>query len=194
MKRNIFIVMCMSTCILFTAQCGNDDRTDTVPPEIPGGIEELPGEDEDSPAEPTVLVDADEDIDASFGKLFENVKCPSPVKTGKVDSIAGKWKLLVERNGDDEIDRSCEEVVYHFKPDRTLTVSRDDETEEDMDYEYGWYPFCSRCLPSSVPHPNLKMGSSEVYCWVLYKTMVVYPPSDLEIEGWPPSLFFLRID
>jgi hypothetical protein len=186
MKRNIFIVMCMSTCILFTVQCGNDDRTD-VPPEILGGIEELPGE-------------------------LERVECPSPAKTGEEYDLVGEWKLILQINETDTVDCSCEDVVYHFKPDQTLTVSTGDGTVEEVAYEYDWgFPFCPACFPHN-PRPNLRMGSSEVYCWALDKKMLVYPqfeelytiedpdegPSSMELGAIVPLFeikwLFVRID
>jgi hypothetical protein len=135
-----------------------------VPPEMSEETEELPGEDQYSP------------LDPSWAKVFyEHVKCPSPAKTGEEYDLVGMWKLILQINGTDTVDCSCEDVVYHFKPDQMLTVSIGDKTEEDVAYEYDWgYPFCPLCLPLN-PRPNLRMGSLEVYCWALPEVMFLYP-------------------
>jgi hypothetical protein len=133
-----------------------------VPPEMSEETEELPGEDQYSP------------LDPSWAKVFyEHVKCPSPAKTEEDEDPVGVWKLILQINGTDTVDCSCEDVVYHFKPDQTLTVSIGDKTEEDVAYEYDWgYPFA--CLTLN-PRPNLRMGSSEIYCWALSEIMYIFP-------------------
>jgi hypothetical protein len=127
------------------------------------------------------------------------VECSLPAKTGEEDGIIGTWKLILRINGTDTVDCSCEEVVYHFKPDQTLSVSTGNETAEDVAYEYEEYPFCPLCLPHN-PLPNLRMGSSEVYCYALPKMMYLYPQMNPEREefGIFPlfeiNRIFIRID
>jgi hypothetical protein len=183
MRRNfVFIVMC--ACVFFATQCDNvEDMEETVPPEMSEDTEELPGETEESP-EVIICFEGPED--------YELVKCPSPAKPGKEYNLVGIWKLVLRINGTDTVDCSCEDVVYHFKPDQTLTVSIGDETEEDVAYEYGSYsvPFYPH-----TPRPNLRMGSSEVYGLVLAKKMYVFPQLDVEREEFVKVYWlFVRID
>ncbi|MDR1382123.1 MAG: hypothetical protein LBJ47_11685 [Tannerella sp.] len=201
MRRNsVFIVIC--ACLCFTTQCDGIDDIEQALSVVTEGTEEVPGYDKFYPS-----VSAE-----SAAELNERVKCPSPAKTGEEYELAGKWKLTLRINGTDTVDCSCEDVVYHFKPDQTLTVSTGDETEEDVAYEYDWgFPFCPVCLPLN-PRPNLRMGSSEVYCWALDKKMLVYPqfeekyiivdsyegPSSMELADIIPLFgiqwIFVRID
>ncbi|MDR1454342.1 MAG: hypothetical protein LBJ01_01705, partial [Tannerella sp.] len=90
----------------------------------------------------------------------------------------GKWQLIKEITLNetqvaiiDSVDYSCENIIYHFREDQTLTVSN---TEESMAYEYAPFPFCATCLPLN-PRPNLLMGDSGVYCGVYRKYMVIFP-------------------
>jgi hypothetical protein len=159
MKRNfVFIVMC--ACVFFTTQCGNGNDMEIALPEIPVEPKELP---KDSPPDWS-----------GYAELYERVKCPSSVKTGEEEDPVGIWKLILRINGTDTVDCSCEEVVYHFKSDQTLAVSIGNGAEENVVYEYDGFPFCPVCLPLT-PRPNLRMGSSEVYCQVLPEIMFVYP-------------------
>jgi hypothetical protein len=168
---------------------------DIEPSEISEETEELSGEDMNSSPDWS-----------GYAELYERVKCPSPVKTGEEDDPIGIWKLILRINGTDTVDCSCEEVVYHFKPDQTLTVSIGDKTEEEVAYEYEEYPLCPVCLPLT-PRPNLRMGNSEVYCQPLPEIMFVYPQfeevyvkvdSEREVLAlWPSGYIkwlFIRID
>jgi hypothetical protein len=123
----------------------------------------------DEPSLPTEKLSAYEQMEVAYAKA----ECLSPAKTGKEDDITGKWKLVLEINENDTLDRSCEEIVYHFKKDQTLTVSSNTE-EKDAVYEYSPYPLCPVCLPRD-PKPNLKMGDATIYCEVLISKMIVYP-------------------
>jgi hypothetical protein len=191
--RNCFVFIVMCACIFFTAQCGRETALPEALPEVPPKISE---ETEELPEMDTLhyLV-----WHARYAKeLSERVKCPSPVKTGEEEEPVGEWKLMLRINGTDTVDCSCENVVYRFKPDQTLTVSIGDETANDVAYEYWGYPMCPLCLPIN-PRPNLRMGSSEVYCWALPEIMYVYPQLEPENEfGIFPvrgiKWIFLRID
>ena len=165
MRKNfIFIVMC--ACVFFTTQCDGVDNTETAPLEMPEETEEIPEMSDYS------YLDWANEV---YERIYERVKCPSPAKTGEEYDLVGTWKLTLRINGTDTVDCSCENVIYHFKPDQMLTVSIGRETGEDVTYDYDWgYPFCPLCLPLT-PRPNLRMGSSEVYCWALPKIMYVYP-------------------
>jgi hypothetical protein len=87
--------------------------------------------------------------------------------------------------------------VYHFKEERTLTVSN--STEGDAVYEYEPFPLCPTCLPKD-PGPNFKTGDAEaVYCQISSSIMVVFPQTAYTELGmaYPNTEFqrlFLRIE
>jgi hypothetical protein len=130
----------------------------------------------ETPETPQTLEEVYQQMDASYDKVYEKAACPSLVKIGQVDGIVGKWKLVLEINGKDTIDRSCENLVYHFKKDGTLAISGSAEKkEEDVTYEYRGYPFCPVCLPFD-PQPNLSIGDNTAFfCQVLLIKMILYP-------------------
>jgi hypothetical protein len=137
--------------------------------------------------------------DAAYDKMYEKAKCLSAAKTGKKNNIAGKWKLIWEINGSDTTDRSCEEIVYHFREDgmlRMLTVSNSiGKQEDDVAYEYSVFPLdCANVDPQA----NLRMGETEFFCRVLLTKMILYPWKYSEIGKKVISseirTFFLRID
>jgi hypothetical protein len=137
-------------------------------------------------------------VEASYDKVCKEVACPSPAKTGKVHDITGKWKLMLDINESDTIDRSCENIVYHFKEDGMLAVSG--SAEKDVEYEVIAFPFCPTCLPLD-PQPNLSMGNTKVFCQVLFTKMILYPQwkditplSPSEIPRHKIQTLFLRID
>jgi hypothetical protein len=131
------------------------------------------------------------------GPFKQKLACPSPAKTGKEDDIIGKWKLVLEINKSDTSDRSCEDIVYHFREDGTLTVSNSSEVCE---FEYSNYPFCYRCYPSkNSAQPNLKMGDAAIFCIVSLKQMSMYPKIRVTELGYAfPNpeigILFLRIE
>jgi hypothetical protein len=132
----------------------------------------------------------------SFEEPYEEKPaCPSPAKTGKENDIVGKWKLVLEINKSDTTDRSCEDIVYHFREDGMLAVSNSTEVCE---FEYSGYPFCCTCLPLN-PQPNFKMGDTTFFCEVLPERMYMYPRTGLTGIGsmYPDheiQILFLRIE
>jgi hypothetical protein len=163
--------------------------------------EEIPADEPPQPEETPTVEEAEEPVDTSFDRVYARAACPSPEKAGKedVDDIVGKWKLMLEITGDDVTDRSCEEIVYHFGEDGTLTVSGSSAEKKESVYAYAPFPLCPACLPLN-PKPNLKMGDAEaVYCQISLSKMVVYPQTaytDLGI-AYPDQEFktlFSRIE
>lgn len=90
-----------------------------------------------------------------FGKL----DCSSKSIKGANNSIVGKWKLVEHtiilgnmqqpENGS-VYDYSCSNIIYHFKEDRTLTVSSD-----HIDFPSGQceYQFSSSSLTPYIKNP-----------------------------------------
>jgi hypothetical protein len=73
-------------------------------------------------------------------QLCEDVKCPTAVKELEIDNylqlidrINGKWKLVKEIRLNDTIDHSCENIIYHFNSDQTLTVYVDETKTEEYE-------------------------------------------------------------
>jgi len=123
-------------------------------------------------------VPADEPMDDDI--LWSDVECFSSAITGEAGKIVGKWQLMKDIRENDTTDRSCENRVYHFKADRTLTVYVDGtKTEEYGYYNYDGYPFCPACLPYD-PKPNLVMGDAGVYGNVQSEHMIIYPESQFK--------------
>jgi hypothetical protein len=114
--------------------------------------------------------------DASYDRVYEKAECLPASKTGKVNDIVGEWKLVLEINRNDTIDRSCEDIVYHFGMDGMLTVS---SSTEVCEFEYVDYPFCPSCYPPKNVQPNLRMGDARVFCEVLLTKVIVYPQTVL---------------
>jgi hypothetical protein len=133
----------------------------------------------------------------SFEESYEQeIACPSPAKTGEMDDIVGKWKLMLEINKSDISDRSCEDIIYHFREDGTLTVSNSTEVCE---FEYSGYPYCPACYPPKNPQRNLKMGNAAIFCEVSLRKMFMYPQIRFTERGYvfpdhEIGLLFLRIE
>ncbi|MDR2139241.1 MAG: hypothetical protein LBP50_06815 [Tannerella sp.] len=202
MKTNA-ILFCL--CIGMFAQCdragdrgimsepGSGETVASVTP--PPEEEEIPAEEPPPAQEEPVYKDVFESTDIYHYRISEKATCASPAKTGKVNDIVGKWKLMLEISGKDTTDRSCEEIVYHFREDGTLTVSN---SADVCDYEYGGYPFCPVCDPGCNPEPS-RIGDDAVFCEVLLRVMIVYPRIGYTEIGcvYPDhefKTFFLRIE
>jgi hypothetical protein len=160
------LLFCICACIL--AQCKPfGDEVNILKSE----------QEEETPQMPEELVNEDPDEH----KMYEKTKCLFAVKTGEKDDIVGKWKLALEINGSDTIDRSCEDIVYHFKKDGTLTVSGNTEVCE---FNYSGYPFCPSCYPPKNAQPNLKMCDTAVFCQLSSRRMNMCPQIRVNEMGY----------
>lgn len=87
---------------------------------------------------------AEEDAEPELGRA-----CPVDAVEGSEDGIVGKWKMVWMRRGFsiDTVDFSCDNVIYHFRPDGILEVSSDVEgigyVAGDYNYELIWDPYNS---------------------------------------------------
>jgi hypothetical protein len=199
MKANV-LLFCMCACLFTQCNRAGDELTIPEPKEEVAAEEtqkpeEIPADEPpqtpETPKVPEIwdYDDPNEWTDVFYDRFYEKAVCLSPAKTGESDDIVGKWKLILEINKGDTTDRSCEDIVYHFREDSTLTASGDaeevgiaygtltvsgDVEKEDMAYEYVPYPCCPACLPRN-PQPNLSMGDTNVFCQVLLTKMILYP-------------------
>jgi hypothetical protein len=120
MKTNV-LLLCMCVC-MFT-QCNRAGNEVYIPEagqeEVAAtdaqGLGEIRADEPPQTPETPGLDNVYRQIDTSFDRIYEKAACLSPAKTGKAEDIAGKWKLALEINGNDTIDRSCEDIVYHFR-------------------------------------------------------------------------------
>ncbi|MDR2139243.1 MAG: hypothetical protein LBP50_06825 [Tannerella sp.] len=200
MKTNA-ILFCL--CIGMFAQCDRAGDRGIMPE--PGSGEVIEGITEEPPQTPEEPNPEETEeftsekwargMDASYDEVCEKAACPSPAKTGEAYDITGKWKLMMEISGNDTVDRSCEEIVYHFKADGTLSVAG---STEDVDYAFEAISLCPSCDPA--PRPNLRMGDTEVFCIALYTKMILYPQYEQQFvptARWPVfeiNNVFLRIE
>jgi hypothetical protein len=206
--RTILLLLC--ACMLFI-QCSHDDNAlkeqavekGEQPNTLPGDDPSQAGGNSSEPPPAYTLEDIYRGMDANYDVLYNMAECLLPAKTGQVGDIVGKWKLIMEinlelnENGAETdrriTDRSCENVMYHFKPDQTLTVSGSEEDE--CNYYFEPFPYCPVCLPLN-PTPNLKMGSLDVYSEVLLTKMILYPKlkEGTTLLSSEIQLLFLRIE
>jgi hypothetical protein len=183
MKTKV-LLLCMCVCI-FT-QC-NRAGDEVYIPETEQKETEIPA---DEPLQTPETPSLEESYE-------QELSCPSPAKTGEMDDIVGKWKLILEINKSDTSDRSCEDIVYHFREDGTLTVSNN--STEVCEFEYSGYPFCPACYPPKNPQRNLKMGDATIFCEVSLRKMSMYPQIRFTERGYVfPNheirIVFLRIE
>jgi hypothetical protein len=145
-------------------------------PEIPVVEPPQMPETPETPESPHTNEEIYEQMDAIFDREYDSeAACLSPAKTGKINDIVGKWKLVWDINRYDVTstnNRSCEDIVYHFREDGILTVSN--RPEEDVTYKYSLYPACPTCSSDDFL-PNLRMGDSTHFCEVRYRWMTLYP-------------------
>jgi hypothetical protein len=66
--------------------------------------------------------------------------CPVEAVEGPEDEIVGKWKMVWEIGSFlvDSVDHSCDNIIYHFRPDGILEVSSD---VEGAGYSVGEYDY-----------------------------------------------------
>jgi hypothetical protein len=106
--------------------------------------------------------------------LLKNIQCRSEMIPSERDNIIGRWKLMKDLLKD--VDYSCHRIIYDFKPDGQLQIISDTEYHPsgNQTYIYTNYPFCPLCLCSECL-PNLILGdTTDVYCEVLKRTMIIY--------------------
>lgn len=67
--------------------------------------------------------------------------CPVEAVEGPADDIVGKWKMVWMRRGFsiETVDHSCNNIIYHFRPDGILEVNSD--VEEAGGYAFGEYDY-----------------------------------------------------
>ncbi len=61
--------------------------------------------------------------------------CPVEAVEGPEDEIVGKWKMVWELGSFlvDSVDHSCDNIIYHFRPDGVLEIDRG--LNEDVDFQ-----------------------------------------------------------
>ena len=124
--------------------------------------------------------DNEESLATKFEKEFSKLTCkPEPV-FGKKNDIIGKWKLVQKwsitgsQNGAaiiDTVDVSCDNVIYEFKDDNTLTVTGDRDDIAAGNYPYSYQPIniCATCLPA----PNLRIDNKEGIFAYVYEYKII---------------------
>lgn len=126
--------------------------------------------------------DNKETLAAKFEKEFGKLQCKSEPVFGKKDDIVGKWKLVQtwsitgSQNGAaiiDTVDVSCNNVIYEFKADNTLTVTgdKDDVAPGKYTYSYRTINSCPTCLPA----PNLRIDNKEGIFAYVYEYKIIMP-------------------
>ena len=123
-----------------------------------------------------------ESLATKFEKEFGSLQCiPDPV-FGKKNEIIGKWKLVQkcsavgEQNGGlifDTVDVSCNNVIYEFKSDNTLTITGDKDDITPGNYTYIYQPVNDWYI-NDFP-PNLQIvGLKNISCFI-YEYKIVMP-------------------
>lgn len=100
-------------------------------------------------------------------KMVYTMKCPVVPKDGPNDDIVGKWKLVGAKqvfNNPQELDHSCDNIVYHFQKEGILTISGN---TEGKGCDEGDYPFEFKALKlydEIEESYTLTMGSTDIAC------------------------------
>ncbi|MBB5287375.1 hypothetical protein HNQ92_005538 [Rhabdobacter roseus] len=80
--------------------------------------------------------------------------CQVPSVEGQKNNVIGKWKLmtmdrLMGRDGPVTIDLSCDNVIFHFMNDGTVTIHSDTEKYSDYGDEKLPYEWENPTLPAT---------------------------------------------
>lgn len=114
-----------------------------------------------------------------------DLACPVAAGKGLDSDITGKWKLLkvsTVYSNLRTVDYSCDDVVYHFRSDGTLTISSDIHknmiTKEPVKYTFSLSP-----LYANMKGFTLKRNGSSVPCKISAGIMILdSSPVDGPIE------------
>lgn len=120
-------------------------------------------------------------------------KCNTVAVKGAEDSVIGKWKQVkgesVFRNPL-IVDYSCNEIIYHFKSDGTLTITSD--IDNPIGYNSGNYTYVfslNSMYENMEENHTLKIGDSSWGCSISESSMIL---NDAPLDG--PILNFIRIE
>lgn len=123
------------------------------------------------------------------------LKCPLEAVDGQEDDVVGKWKMVWRREinfstGIDTTDYSCNNIIYHFKPDGILEVISDVEeaghSKGEYNYELIWDPYNS----GATTFRGIKIGDFERWACSIKTTNMTSDTSPLD----GPTLHFVRIE
>lgn len=118
--------------------------------------------------------------------------CPVDAVEGQENEIVGKWKMVWQRPGfsNDYTDYSCNNTMYHFKPDGILEVSNDVEGVGYSTGDYS-YEFVSDPYNSGVADVRgLKISGSLPWGYQIEATTMMLDLSFLD----GPLKYFIRIE
>ena len=118
--------------------------------------------------------------------------CPVEAVEGPEDELVGKWKMVWMRRGFsiETVDHSCDNVIYHFRPDGILEVDSDVEgigyDVGDYNYELIWDPYNS----GATTFRGVKIDDFLRWaCFIEITTMIL----DIRpLDG--PEMHFIRIE
>ncbi|MCL6260907.1 hypothetical protein M3O96_17520 [Aquiflexum sp. TKW24L] len=103
------------------------------------------------------------------------LKCQVDAVTGPEDDVVGKWKMVWERGAffnRDTIDYSCNNIIYHFRPDGFLEVRSDVEEaglpQGDYNYELTMSP-----LYEHMGGYTLRISNTSWICYIKKTSMTL---------------------
>jgi hypothetical protein len=124
------------------------------------------------------------------------VDCLPEVLIGEKAAITGRWQLLTAYGGykgvwpNEELDFSCDKVIYEFFPDGTLKVTSTVGRFPQDDYIYEFTGnLVSYLFPDGMvtdPCCNLQIDGMSADCTVMKSVMAISTHTD--------GLFFVRIE
>jgi len=125
-----------------------------------------------------------QDVDTPEGEL----RCQVEGVAGEEDDVVGKWRLIWERKGFslDTVDYSCNNIIYHFKPEGKLEVSNNSHVEGEYNYEFIWDPFNS----GAATFTGIKIGDYQRWACMIDKTNMTLDLTPLD----GPLKFFIRVE
>ena len=168
-KKLMFFVLLIAIC--FLGGCGEERFLDVV-------IEEPEQEvDDEEPVEEREQIIPFWSNPNSY-HLSNNIRCP----LGNIDNFSNlygtlegsKWRLILDINGKDTIDYSCNSIIYHFCDDGIVTIESDMKEFPDGEFTYNFHepdnllciPFCEDwcCICSAYEDTNFSIGEDSYSC------------------------------
>jgi hypothetical protein len=102
------------------------------------------------------------------------------------ESIIGTWQLLLEINGTDTMDYSCNAIIYSFNTDSMVTIGSDIKEILSGTFKYTHRSWPYWCLTSADDiYGNLKIGEKSYECQAVRSWAGIY---EVSLKGRPDIL------
>src|SRR5690625_1434210 len=129
-------------------------------------------------------------------EINENeLQCPVTIQEGSDDDIMGKWKLIkadITRLAEEirTEDYSCDDIIYHFREDRSLLISGvEDGMPVQQNGEYS-YELIDSILYEHMDYDyTLKIDSQKIACGMEDNAMIL---DASPLDG--NTLYFVRVE